>query len=83
MKTVKDWENMRSKGSMMFGTEYNYFIATLEDDYIKRSNGVDVIAKKLSDWDNEARSLIVDDVIKKLRRSGVYVNIDELRGLII
>ncbi len=82
MKTAADVEAMKAQSNTPFGTTYNFLIASLENFYVSKSNGVELIKKELSDWDKEARSQIIDALIREIKGSGANVDPEELMKLI-
>ena len=83
MKTLKDLEEMKSKPSSPFGTQYNSLFMNLENAYIMSHIGQ--IKTTLEDWDIECREFIVNELIRILKNGGMKLDsdeIDELNGLI-
>lgn len=68
MKTVIDLEKMKNQPCPPFENAYVYLISRLENDYISKSNGTDRIKQELLNWDNEARTLIILNLIATLNR---------------
>ena len=81
MKTVEELEDMIKQSGTPFGTAYNYLIASLSNCYVSKSNGMDLIRNELSDWDTEARSLIIKALIREIRKTGVHIDSDDIMEL--
>jgi hypothetical protein len=82
MKTLKDLEEMKNVPAM-FGNQYNLLLMTLEDFYIAKLNGLDRIKAELSNWDNEAKKVIVNELVDMLLdRSLIGFDPKEITGLI-
>lgn len=69
MKTKKDLELMKSVYCEPFGNQYDCLLATLEDYYIAKVDGLIRIKAELKDWDNEAQQLIVNELANILCKS--------------
>lgn len=71
MKTLKDFEQMKTEKSIPFGTQYDYFIARLEDYYIAKQDGFARIKSKLSQWDEEAQKVIIQILVETIYNNGI------------
>ena len=67
MKTVRDLEELMNKQTNppMFGSAYNFLIERLADYLISKSDGKERVAAELKNWDEDAQSVIMNDVRKK------------------
>ena len=70
MKTLKDLEQMKTEKSTPFGTQYDYFIARLEDYYISKSDGLSRIISELSQWEDGAQKVIIQELVEAIYNSG-------------
>lgn len=57
-KSLKDLYDMKNNKMPLFGNEYDYFFATLEDYYIGKMYGKERIKVELSHWELEAQKEI-------------------------
>lgn len=71
MKTLKDLEEMKTQVVKPFGSAYEYFFMNLVNLYISKINGAERINNELLQWDMEARQVIVDEVGRRVRASGI------------
>ena len=71
MKTITDLEKMKTQEYRPFSNAYDGLMATLEDYYIAKSNGVERIKAALNDWDRESQIQIVNHLIIRISQSGM------------
>ena len=71
MKTLKELENMRNQECVPFGTQYNYLLARLEDYFVSKSDGLSRINSELSQWNEEAQKIIIQELVEAIYNSGV------------
>lgn len=76
MKTINDLQKMKKTPCMSFDNSYEFFILTLQDYYLANKNGINKIYKSIQDWDSESKNLIVNDLIHRIKASGIK-NFDE------
>lgn len=71
MKTLKDLKEMETKNKNIFGNQYNYFLETLENYYITRTDGIDRIKEELKNWDKDAQTFILNELSDMIVESGI------------
>ena len=67
MKTISDLDNMKNQSCPPFESAYEYLISSLEDYYISKMDGKARIKHELNNWDKDAKKVIIDILIKRLR----------------
>lgn len=75
-KTLKDLEDMKNKSTTPFGSQYEFLLATLEDYYIGKMDGINRIKTEFSNWDVDAQKVIVNNLIGNISDSGI-IGFDE------
>jgi len=71
MKTLKDLNEMKLKKEDRFGNQYNYFLQTLENYYITRTDGTERIKAELKNWDKDAQVFILNELSNMIIESGI------------
>ncbi len=69
MKNIRDLEIMKETTCKPFGTEYEYLMSRLENNYIAKTDGVNRIRAELSDWDVESKKLILEELAERIIES--------------
>ena len=83
IKTIKDLEGMKNIPATVFGNQYDFFFARLEDYYISKANGLDRIRGELQEWDKESKRIIIEELINIInKRELLYFDKNELLSLI-
>lgn len=82
MKTIMDLEQMKNKSCPPFESQYEYFFCALEDYYIGKTDGINRIKAELMEWDKDAASKIVEELINRMIKNGsVMFDVDALSEL--
>lgn len=82
-KTLRDLHDMKTTEVDLFGNQYNYFFATLEDYYIAKMEGRSRIKAELLQWDTEAKREIVEELADRLEATGLMnFNRDDILSLV-
>ena len=74
MKTTADLEKLKEERNNMFRNNYEYFISTLATHYMSGSNDPEPIRQELKNWDEEAKSRIIEEVVTRVK--GIRGDID-------
>lgn len=83
MQTLTDLENMKNVKCQMFSNQYEFFIASLENDYIAKTDGLSRIKHELENWNGEAQVAIIEKLVRSISQSGIQgFDYNELRNLV-
>ena len=64
-------KQMKKEKREPFGTQYDYFFATLENYYIANLYGIERIKVELEKWDKEAQIFIVSELADRIDENGI------------
>ena len=70
-RTLKYLNDMKNSKMPPFDSQYEFFFVTLEDYYIAKSNGAEIIKEELMEWDSEAQKEIVNILADIIESDGL------------
>lgn len=71
MKTLKDLEAMKTQKCAPFENAYEFLMESLVDYYVSKFDGVNRIKAELSEWEPEAKRVIIREVGIRVKGMGL------------
>lgn len=70
MKTLTDLRELMNAPCPPFDNQYSYLLEQLADYYLSKADSDSRIRSTLSDWNDEAKQIILNDLGEKIKLTG-------------